>query len=163
MNLLYTLSFGYILTWISIVLVLINLGLTIWLIVRLKRLLKGGDGKSIESALAEARSTVDDLVKYKEDSRRYLIQLDERVKEKVASVEVTRFNPFQGAGLGGTNSFSIALVDEIGKGAVLSGLHTRDRMNVFIKPITDWKSELELSEEESKVLKVAESKKGKAK
>lgn len=163
MNLLYTLSFGYILTVASIILVLINLGLTIWLIVRLKRLLKGGDGKSIESVIAESRNTVADLVKYKEDSRRYLIELDERVKEKVSSVEVIRFNPFQGAGLGGTNSFSMTLVDEKGKGAVLSGLHTRERMNVFVKPVTDWKSELELSEEESKVLKDTESKKGKAK
>ena len=158
MNLLYTLSFGYIFTIVSFVLVVINLSLTIWLIVRLKRLVKGGDGKSIESALQAERKIVEDLVKYKEESSKYLFHLDERVKEKVGSIEAIRFNPFQGAGLGGNNSFSMTLVDEKGKGVVLSGLHTRERMNVFVKPVENWKGELELSEEEENVLNNAKTK-----
>lgn len=64
-----------------------------------------------------------------------------------------RFNPFQGKGIGGNQSFSSVFVDEEGNGVVITSMHTRERTNVFAKPLKNWGSEYELSEEEKRAIK----------
>lgn len=136
----------------SIILGVVNLGLVIYLLSRFNKLLKNGDGKSIESVLHKHRSVIEELIDFRNQSTEYLKKIDSRIKEKVSSKQAIRFNPFQDGGVGGNNSFSVALVDEEGNGSVLSSLHTRERTNVFIKPIQSWKSLNDLSEEEEKSL-----------
>ncbi len=136
----------------SALLGLINLGLLIYVLVRLSKLLKGGDGKSIETVLNRQKSILEELIDFRNKSVEYFKSLDARIKKKVSSKQAIRFNPFQDGGVGGNNSFSVALVDEEGNGSVLSSLHTRERTNVFIKPIQSWKSQNDLSEEEEKSL-----------
>ena len=75
----------------------------------------------------------------------------------VQKVGLVRFNPFDE--LGGEHSFSLALLDGKDTGFVLTGLHTRERTRVYIKPVKKGKSKQSLSDEEKKVLEKA--KKGK--
>ena len=49
-------------------------------------------------------------------------------------------------------SFAVALLSENGDGAVLSSLYARDRMSVFAKPVKNFSSEFEMTEEEKEVL-----------
>jgi len=63
---------------------------------------------------------------------------------------VVRYSAFEN--VGGDQSFSLALVDARGNGAMLSGLHTRDDTRVYAKPLTQWRSSYSLSAEEQQAL-----------
>lgn len=71
----------------------------------------------------------------------------------VQKIGLVRFNPFNETG--GDHSFSLALLDGNGNGFVMTGLHTRERTRLYIKPIRNLKSEYELSQEEQKAIKEA--------
>mgnify|MGYP001608367517 CR=1 FL=1 len=72
----------------------------------------------------------------------------------VQKVAIVRFNPF-GAGSGGEQSFSIALLNGHDTGIVLSGLYVHGQPMVYSKPIVKGASRYTLSEEEKQVLKQA--------
>jgi len=61
-----------------------------------------------------------------------------------------RYSAFEN--VGGDQSFSLALVDARGNGAMLSGLHSRDDTRVYAKPLTQWRSSYSLSAEEQQAL-----------
>ena len=63
---------------------------------------------------------------------------------------MVRFNPF--SEMGGDHSFSVALLDGHDTGIIITGLHTRERTRVYIKPVNKGKSEYDLSKEELKAL-----------
>ena len=63
---------------------------------------------------------------------------------------VVRYSAFEN--VGGDQSFSLALVDARGNGAMLSGLHRRDDTRVYAKPLTQWRSSHSLSAEEQQAL-----------
>ncbi len=54
--------------------------------------------------------------------------------------------------VGGDQSFSLALVDEHGTGAMLSGLHGHGDIRVYAKPLVQWRSSYSLSAEEQDAL-----------
>ena len=49
----------------------------------------------------------------------------------------------------------MALVDENGHGVIMTGLHGRDDVRVYAKPLENWKSSHSLSAEEQEVLGTA--------
>jgi hypothetical protein len=59
---------------------------------------------------------------------------------------VVRYNPFPDTG--GDQSFAIALMDGEGNGVVISSLHARDQTRIYAKPLRNWQSTYQLSEEE---------------
>ncbi|MEJ5310407.1 MAG: DUF4446 family protein [Anaerolineae bacterium] len=63
---------------------------------------------------------------------------------------MVRYSAFEN--VGGDQSFSLALVDARGNGAMLSGLHARDDARVYAKPLTQWRSSYSLSAEEQQAL-----------
>lgn len=85
-----------------------------------------------------------------------LDDLDMRLGTAIRAVSVERFDPFQGAG--GQQSFTTALVDEAGNGAVISGIHSRDGVRVYAKPVANFTSERELSEDEIRAIGSAKGK-----
>lgn len=66
---------------------------------------------------------------------------------------IVRYSAFEN--VGGDQSFSLALVDAHGSGAMLSGLHVRDETRVYAKPLTQWRSSYSLSAEEQQALGAA--------
>lgn len=73
----------------------------------------------------------------------------------VQKVGIVRFNPFRG--VGGDQSFSLALLDKSNSGVVITSLYAREGNRVYGKPIKEGNSEYTLSEEEKKAIE--ESKK----
>lgn len=71
----------------------------------------------------------------------------------VQGVGVVRYNAFEG--LGGDQSFSVALVDRLGHGAVITGLSTGDDIRVYAKPLENWRSSYSLSADEQRALSEA--------
>ncbi len=68
------------------------------------------------------------------------------------NIKIVRFNPFNEEG--GNQSFSLALLDKNGDGAVITSLYTKEGNRVYGKPVTKGKSEFSLSEEEVRVIDI---------
>ncbi len=99
--------------------------------------------RDFRGKLEEVLQEVESLAEFKKDSLRHL--------QKVA---LKRYNPYHDTG--GDQSFSIALLDGLGDGVVITSLHSRAGTRVFAKPIKNGKEDVfQLSEEESIVVKEA--------
>ena len=72
-------------------------------------------------------------------------------EENVANVDkvgMVRFNPFEG--IGGNQSFSLAILDGNDNGAVVTSLFSRDGNRVYGKPIKTGTSEFPLPKKKNK-------------
>ncbi len=137
-------------TMIYILLGLIVL-LTLWIIyleIRIKKLLMGKNGKSLEDSILALRGAWEDYSSFKKDSIEYLKNIEARLKRSLQAVETVRFNPFKGTGSGGNQSFATAFISEKGDGVVISSLYSREHVSVFSKPLKKFESEFETSQEE---------------
>lgn len=83
-----------------------------------------------------------------------LESISEKTFQKIA---VVRFNPFQG--MGGNQSFVIALLDSQNNGFVISSLFIQEGNRVYAKSIKNGQSDHPLSDEERKALEKAISQK----
>lgn len=133
----------------------------IWLIViqvRVRRLLKGKNAKTLEDTILNLQKQAEDYKAFKHDSVNYFKNIEQRLRRSIRRVETIRFNPFQGTGSGGNQSFSTAFIDEEGNGVVISSLYSRDRTSIFSKPLSKYKSEYELTDEEKNAIGEAKNK-----
>ncbi len=86
-------------------------------------------------------------------------KLDEVLKERrslghVQKMALKRYNPYKDTG--GDQSFSVALLDGLGNGLVVTSLHSRSGTRVFAKPVKEGKEEkFEFSDEEKETVKEA--------
>ena len=119
---------------------------------KISKLLKGKNAASLEDSILNVFSELKDLKQFTQDMQVYLTTVEKRLKKSIQSVETVRYNPFEGTGSGGNNSFSSAFVNEYGNGIVLTSMYSRDRISMFAKPIKNFASEYELSEEERKAI-----------
>lgn len=84
---------------------------------------------------------------------KYLESVEARLKKGCRGVGVVRFNPFEDAG--SNQSFCIAFLNEEGDGVVISSLYSREKANIYAKPVKNSNSEYTLSEEEKQAIKAA--------
>lgn len=119
---------------------------------RIHKLLGGENAKSIEESLIRMKKEIEALTQFKEESTRYLLVMEERVKRSTQAVETIRFNPFKGNGDGGNQSFATAILNENGDGVIISSLYSRERVSIFSKPVKGFAPEYELSDEEKDAL-----------
>lgn len=124
----------------------------IYLHIRLSRMLRGKDARSLEDTVNEITREVNMLAGARAEIEQYLENVEKRLRRNVSGVHTVRFNPFKGTGAGGNQSFATAFLDEYGSGVVISSLYGRDRVSVFAKPIVKQKSEFELSAEEKEAI-----------
>ena len=152
-------------TEVIIIFVLIGVAL-VWLTVLTYLLLQ--DRKFLLRFFPDAQNdVVDETVTLRSQFADILVKLDlsaerERVTAKhlqelrkegltfIQIVEMMRYNPY--GDVGGNQSFSLLLADAKKNGILFTSLHTRSGTRNYIKPIKEGKSELELSDEEKKLL-----------
>ncbi len=132
--------------------IIVLLGWIVVLEIRIKKLLGGKDGRSLENIIASNQRAIAELENAADDIFTDLGKLDARLRKKLHGVKALRFNPFEGSGQGGNQSFAASFLDEEGNGVVLSSLYSRDKVSVYAKPIMKRESEFELSDEERAVL-----------
>ena len=120
--------------------------------IRLGRLLIGKNAKSLEGSFVSITNELKELHQFTKEMEQYLSTVETRLKRSIQSVETVRFNPFKGTGSGGNQSFSAAFINEKGDGVVLTSMYSRDRISMFAKPLKQFVSEFELSEEEKEAL-----------
>jgi len=134
---------------IVIILVFV-LGLTAWVIWTVRRLKKVTSGEALEQILStqkKLRGETDDLYKTLEE-----IKKDGRLH--IQRVGLVRFNPFSDTG--GSQSFTLALLDGHNNGLVMTSLYARTGHRWYVKEVTGGKGrELALSKEESSAVQKA--------
>lgn len=130
---------------------------SLWVFLRFNRLIRGADKKGLVKVF-------EDLLKSQRENKEFLNEIKRSIEDienknllNVQKVGLVRFNPF--SEIGGDHSFSLALLDGKNNGFVMTGLHTRERTRLYIKPIKSLKSSYELSTEEQKAIKEALKKK----
>ncbi len=132
---------------------LITIGLLIHAIIlehRLKKLLRGQNGRSLEKVIKDMQERLIAHNAHAVKNSNDISTLSDSLRKRIRNVSTLRFKPFEDAG--STQSFAIAIVDDDSNGVILSSLYTRDRMSVFAKPLKNGKSEYELTNEEKSVL-----------
>lgn len=107
--------------------------------------------ENLEELLARFKNLERDFEKISEE----LECLKKESKFSVQKTGIVRFNPFKG--VGGDQSFSIALLDGNDSGVVITSLYARDGNRVYGKPIKSGQSEYLLSEEEKQAIQKAKS------
>lgn len=132
------------------VITLILLVFCVMLSLRIGRLTRGGDGLSLEGTIKALGQRTSALEAYARKNQVTVTDMERRLVRAVQGVALERFDPFQQQG--GQQSFAVALLNETGDGVVISGIHSRDQVRVYAKPIQKFASERELSEEEERAV-----------
>lgn len=122
---------------------------------RIRRMtIKPGD--NLADTLSELTRRVRELQAFREELELYLKQAETRLQRSVQGMSVVRFNPFQGDGSGGNQSFAAAFIDEHGTGTIFSALNTRTgQTSMYAKPLERGASSYELTPEEQEALQRA--------
>ncbi len=131
----------------AIVLLLLWVGITEY---RFRKFFAGTKARNLEEVMIKLGDQMKELKETQIEINKHLVTVDKRLDKSIRSVETIRFNPFLDAG--SNQSFAISFLNDEGNGVVMSSLYARDRMSIFAKPITNGKSEFELSTEEKEVL-----------
>lgn len=119
---------------------------------KIKRLLVGKQAKDLEDSIFFLIEKTKQLIQSQKHDREELRRLETKLQRSIRGVHTIRFNPFAGTGSGGNQSFSAALINEEGDGVVISSIYTRDRNNVYAKPVKKLTSTYELTEEEKQAI-----------
>lgn len=80
-------------------------------------------------------------------------QIARTLRTKKGNIGIHRYNPFTDSG--SDLSFSLAIVNDVEDGLVLSGLHSRDQTYIYAKPVKKGESEYTLTQEERKAISLA--------
>lgn len=142
-NLIYLLYFATLTSVVSI-------SLFIYMKIKLTRLFRGAEGRDLETVIKSMSDSLSMFLKKQELVDKKLVDIDKKVTKHVRGVGLIRFNPFTDQG--GTQSFSLALLNEDRDGVVISSLYARERTSVYAKPIKNMTSTFELSDEEKEAL-----------
>ena len=140
--------------YISIGLSLLFIILLIWNIrleIRMRRLLRGKSAKSLEGSFVNMQRELADFNDFQKEMEKYLAGVENRLSSSLRGFHNINFSAFKGMDSGG-KSHATAFLNEKGDGIILSSLHARDRISTFAKQIKNYKTNIELSEEEQAAL-----------
>lgn len=116
-------------------------------------LTRGHSGASLEEIIKECVESVAKIEKRNELISKHAYHMDERVSHSLRNIQTLRYKAYEANG--SNQSFSIALLNEKGNGVIISSLHSRDQMSTFAKPVVNYESTYELTEEEVAVIEEA--------
>lgn len=134
----------------------------LWLTISYLRLRKnyltitqGINKKSFDTILGNVVTGVQDTKKDIAQLQTRCDRIEKEDKYHIQKIGLLRFNPFKDTG--GDQSFILALVDAFDSGIVITALYSRTGTRWYTKRIVRGKgTELELSEEEKKAVKLAQ-------
>lgn len=122
---------------------------------KLRKILRGGKTERLDETLGSIERELKFLQSFRNEAAARLRSAEERLMRTIQGIGLVRFYPFKGGGEGGNQSFALSLIDPEGDGIVVSSLSTRDRLILFTKPVSQFKPESALSEEERESLEKA--------
>lgn len=117
---------------------------------RHRKLMRGIDNKNIEEIINSYMNKIDVVEKEGQNIKQLYNNMDSKLKGCIQKVALFRYRAFED--VGSDLSFSIALLDEINNGIILTGIFGRSESTTYAKPVDSGISRYELSQEESRVL-----------
>jgi hypothetical protein len=121
---------------------------------KLRSLARGMEGVNLEDALGRLSEEVKGATRKNTDLEGRLGNLDRRSQRFLQGMALERYDAFQDTS--GELSFSWALLDALGNGAVLTGIYGRSEYRFYAKPLRNSGSYYPLSEEEKRAIAKAE-------
>ncbi len=134
---------------VGIWLLLVTVGLY-YLFMRTNQLVKGVTKGNLIKVLEAVKNAEKKNTKSINTVEKRIKNIEKDSVFNVQKVGLIRFNPFSETG--GDHSFSLSLLDGKDDGLVITGLHTRERTRLYVKPVKKGKSNYELSKEEKKAI-----------
>lgn len=120
---------------------------------RMKMLLRGENGKSLEKVLKNYMDDVDVALSRMDDYKKQIDFALSKVELSINKVAIIRYNAFDE--IGSDLSFSIAMLNDHDDGIVLTGIFGRNETTTYAKPIKNGTSTYKLSAEEIDVIEKA--------
>ncbi|QXM07009.1 DUF4446 family protein [Crassaminicella indica] len=114
------------------------------------------EGKSIEDIIYEYYKKIDNLDIRMNKMDTLVEKIQEKLLYSIQKVGMVQYNAFDD--VGGSLSFSIALLDEQNNGFILTSIYSRSNNVIYGKPIKKGKSSHTLSAEEIQALDRAKNK-----
>ena len=142
---------------VSGIIILVSVAVNVFLFIyfrkttkQIDKLLEKGKIKDFKDIFLSQKEKNNDLeIKIKEAFSK-IENLNNVLGKTIQKTGIVRFNPFNG--VGGNQSFAIALLDEKNNGFVISSLFAQEGNRVYAKAIKDGKSEHLLSDEEKEAI-----------
>lgn len=120
---------------------------------RYKAMLNGKSGADYEDLLIDIQERVKGWGKATEANDAALRELREAIKLHKTKVDVIRYHAFDQQG--SDFSFSLAILNDLRDGVVLTGIHNREQTFMYAKPLVKGESTYTLSPEEKQVIELA--------
>lgn len=131
--------------------------LTAWVVALLRhynRLVGQTSKTGMRDILDSILNSQNDLKKYAADIEQVVKTLSAQSKSHVQRIGIVRFNPFSDTG--GSQSFTIAMLDANDNGIVMTSLYTRSGNRWYVKEVRAAKGkDFELAKEEEAAIKKA--------
>lgn len=131
--------------------ILLLLGWIARIEIRMRRFMRGGNAQDLEGVIHRVLKEHESMAEVTQALEHSSSELRKLLTEAVRGVSVVRFNALSGD-TSGKQSFAAAIVSEKGDGIVLSSLHARDNARMYAKPLKNFISEHELTEEEKRAI-----------
>jgi hypothetical protein len=140
--------FGFLTLW-SIVLT----AFLFWFYRKVNFLIKEAKGEPFIKVLEKIVNLEKKNTEGLEELEKEIKSLDQKGLLHIQKIGIVRFNPFNETG--GDHSFSLAVMNAMDTGFVLTSLHTRERTRLYTKLVVAGKSTHDLSKEELQAIRKA--------
>lgn len=117
---------------------------------RYNTMMNGTEVHNLEELLTKMHMDMEGLQLSSEEHQHMISAIQQKQKQQVAQLGMLRYNAFEDKG--SNLSFSIALLNDLKDGFVLTGIHGREQMYMYAKPIEKGESKYALSPEEKKAI-----------
>lgn len=118
-------------------------------------LLDGVRGDNLEKLLYDHVSERSVMSREFEQVTKRVELLESRMQTAKRYLGIVRYDAFED--VGGEQSFALAFFDELGHGAIITGVVGRSTSRVYCKEIVDGKATKDLSKEEQQAIELAAS------
>ncbi|WP_138494320.1 DUF4446 family protein [Paenibacillus pinistramenti] len=120
---------------------------------RYEMMMKGTGVEDLESLLVNLKVQLDEVEEEHGKQQRQLQRLEAIIPKQKAKIGIKRYNAY--AETGSDLSFSIAIVNDMKDGVVITGLFNREGSYVYAKPLQQGQSTYNLSPEELEAISLA--------
>ncbi len=135
---------------LTIIFLIINMGISSSLKEKYRKLVRGTDGKQIETILFDHIEKIEDVHQRLNQFESQLDVFNNRLSFCVQKVGIIRYNAFDDTG--SDLSYSIALLDDNNDGIIVTGIYGRVETVSYAKPVKNGVSNYSLSVEELQAL-----------
>ena len=144
---------------VAVAVVAVAFALSAWLKLRRVResqqvMLGRGKDDLVDFAVS-LQTRIDDLHRAVDEVAAGLARVDRRVDESLAKTSIVRYDAYEGTG--GHQSASVAMLDGVRSGIVLSAIQGRDYARIYVKELDHGRASVALSPEEEEAVQRAMS------